>query len=291
MMIETKYVSLVAFVTALAVGSVGCVTAECQTAADCDDHDGCTADLCTPQGCSHELECSDAAQCDGTACICNPGYEGDGVVCTDIDECDADLDGCDANATCTNSEGGYACACNPGWAGDGHACADVDECLDRSDNCDAHAACINQSGSYGCDCDDGYFGDGLVCADIDECDAGIDLCHGNATCTNAVGGYECRCFDGFEGDGFTCLPTCGDLLCLPGETLSGCPTDCELDLSVIVASDLADALSKPLAFYISGLLLVGQRARVVVFEGGDVHALKALIASEVESHGVDGVFW
>ena len=41
----------------------------------------------------------------------------------DIDECaDSNLNNCDTDATCTNTDGSYQCACNIGYAGDGTTC-------------------------------------------------------------------------------------------------------------------------------------------------------------------------
>ena len=40
----------------------------------------------------------------------------------DINECELDLDNCDEQATCTNTEGSYTCLCNAGWTGSGDAC-------------------------------------------------------------------------------------------------------------------------------------------------------------------------
>ena len=42
---------------------------------------------------------------------------------TDIDECEAGTDNCDANADCDNDDGGFACICNPGYSGDGQTCS------------------------------------------------------------------------------------------------------------------------------------------------------------------------
>ena len=45
----------------------------------------------------------------------------------DIDECaESNLNNCDTDATCTNTEGGYQCACNIGYAGDGTACQGIE---------------------------------------------------------------------------------------------------------------------------------------------------------------------
>ena len=40
----------------------------------------------------------------------------------DIDECLRELDDCDANATCTNTNGSYECQCIMGFTGDGKDC-------------------------------------------------------------------------------------------------------------------------------------------------------------------------
>ena len=40
----------------------------------------------------------------------------------DIDECTEDLDDCDPNAMCTNTNGSYTCACNEGYSGNGTTC-------------------------------------------------------------------------------------------------------------------------------------------------------------------------
>lgn len=40
----------------------------------------------------------------------------------DIDECLKDNGGCDINANCTNTQGGFNCTCNIGYSGDGLTC-------------------------------------------------------------------------------------------------------------------------------------------------------------------------
>ena len=41
---------------------------------------------------------------------------------SDIDECSADLNPCDSNADCINTDGSYNCACQQGFTGDGITC-------------------------------------------------------------------------------------------------------------------------------------------------------------------------
>ena len=42
------------------------------------------------------------------------GYSGDGVTCTNIDECASSDHDCHANAECTDTVGSWDCACSTG---------------------------------------------------------------------------------------------------------------------------------------------------------------------------------
>ncbi|MCG8421675.1 MAG: hypothetical protein MJE77_27460 [Proteobacteria bacterium] len=88
------------------------------------DDAGMTA--CGPRACDEFARCVDPTS--STPCQCNPGYQGDGFVCQDIDECAVSTHGCDLDATCTNTPGGFSCACNPGYVGDGTVCARPASC-------------------------------------------------------------------------------------------------------------------------------------------------------------------
>ena len=158
---------------------------------------------------SAQNPCNLAAACSNTqtldvVCTCNPGYVGDGKVCTDSDECKDGTAGCDKNATCTNSAGSFSCACNPGYSGDGKTCSDVDECKDGTAICDLAASCTNTVGSFQCTCNLGYSGDGKVCSDVNECKDGSAGCDLAAACSNTVGSFQCTCNLGYSGDGKTC---------------------------------------------------------------------------------------
>lgn len=85
----------------------------------CIDIDECSTDM---------HNCADNELCQNTfgsfECVkeCSKGYQLNGTVCDDIDEC-LESDRCDKRATCENTNGGYKCICDEGFTGDGHACS------------------------------------------------------------------------------------------------------------------------------------------------------------------------
>ncbi|CAG5946420.1 unnamed protein product [Menidia menidia] len=74
---------------------------------------------------SHDCDVPERAQCSyrgGSAyqCSCLPGYEGDGRMCNDVDECQQDR--CHRDALCHNTQGSFSCRCREGFRGDGFQC-------------------------------------------------------------------------------------------------------------------------------------------------------------------------
>ena len=110
---------------------------------------------------------ADCQNTDGSySCKCKHGFEGDGKVCLEIDECapGSGLSNCDlTSAYCVNTVGSYDCECSDGYVGDGETCNDIDECLSDSVECADDAFCKNVEGSYICQCRDGFTGNGKNC--------------------------------------------------------------------------------------------------------------------------------
>ena len=118
---------------------------------------------------------------------CQAGFQLEGDICTDIDECQKGTYSCQIDQICDNTEGSYncvscgenmfnlqnLCVCQSGFESnsDNSACTDIDECQTGLENCDADHYCVNHPGwftchgcglnespneSGGCSCNDGF---------------------------------------------------------------------------------------------------------------------------------------
>jgi hypothetical protein len=78
----------------------------------------------------------------GFTCTCPSGYadtNGNGTLCTNVDECALGTDDCHADAICTDNDGSFDCACNDGYYGDGVTSCDLVENCDDILDVDASA--------------------------------------------------------------------------------------------------------------------------------------------------------
>ncbi|XP_076817142.1 uncharacterized protein LOC143462762 isoform X2 [Clavelina lepadiformis] len=85
----------------------------------CTDFNECLVNICDNNSiCTNSLG--------NFTCTCTSGFTGDGLECSDINECDDNLlHNCGDNALCTNVVGGFSCSCDVGFTGDGITCANI----------------------------------------------------------------------------------------------------------------------------------------------------------------------
>lgn len=205
----------------------------CCTATDCDDHHGCTEDLCAGGQCSHT-----PGHCDqGYICDLNQGCVA-AQACQDARDCVAPTP-CQQNAQCLGGmckfgsckDSGSKC-CETGCA----ACCSDQECDDhvactedvcgpngcthtpkaalcaKGQQCDAAVGCVDCSNDKGCD-------DGLDCT-VDACGAQNSCTHTSTCgklkyCTSA-GCAECVRDSDCQGGSL------GAAIALPGCTVQRC---------------------------------------------------------------------
>jgi hypothetical protein len=218
----------------------------------------------------YECKCNEGFEGSGKVC-CGPGYKASPGGCSDIHECNDNVDDCDPNANCSNTTGSFTCKCKTGYEGDGKTCtaigsdtsigdADAGSDPDASDadaynicntaiaNCDKNASCNPTSTTtYTCTCNEGFTGSGKVCcgpgykasaggcSDIHECNDNLDDCDQNANCSNTTGSFTCKCKTGYEGDGKTCTAIGADISI--GDADAGSTPDSAVGTDTIVGTD------------------------------------------------------
>jgi hypothetical protein len=164
----------------------------------CFDYNECTSLL---DSCDSNAECTNLLG--SFTCACNEGYNGDGLSCSDIDEC-KQMNLC--QQTCTNTAGSYVCSCNDSSVlnmQDNRTCKDINECVSGIHDCPATTVCKDYIGGYACDCLPGwqevYSEDTFMCQDQNECtfrylgDPSFRLhtCGNDALCQNTNGSFDC----------------------------------------------------------------------------------------------------
>ncbi|XP_054832207.1 stabilin-1 isoform X2 [Eublepharis macularius] len=144
-----------------------------------------TIPKCSP-ACHHNAVCRF-----NNTCECNLHYEGDGRICTVIDQCGDNNGGCSDQANCTQTGTDISCTCLPNYQGDGYICSPIDRCADGSNgDCSEHATCISTGpNTRRCECKAGYVGNGVQCLEeaippTDRCLDENGHCHFEAICTD-----------------------------------------------------------------------------------------------------------
>ncbi|KAL1774739.1 stabilin-2 [Sigmodon hispidus] len=152
------------------------------------------------------------------SCVCNEGYEGDGILCSEKVSCMGSISGggCSQNAECIRTgTGTHKCVCQQGWTGDGRDCVEINNCLlPGTGGCHDNATCLYVGpGQNECECKKGFRGNGMECEPIISCLEQAEQCHPLATCQSAASGvWSCVCQEGYEGNGLLCY---GNMLMAP----------------------------------------------------------------------------
>ncbi|XP_076866148.1 adhesion G protein-coupled receptor E5 isoform X2 [Brachyhypopomus gauderio] len=156
---------------------------------------------------------------------CGKGFNIDGHLCVDDDECQYDNPICGEHAVCYNTHGSYYCQCKPGYQTHSltvnftkDKCGDINECREDKEICGPNSSCINSHGSYTCTCNPGFTLHATQCVpkDIDECES-QETCGEHAACHNTMGSFYCTCHPGYTLESgrsnFTDDGPCKQLLC------------------------------------------------------------------------------
>ncbi|CAG9792216.1 unnamed protein product [Diatraea saccharalis] len=172
---------------------------------------------------------------------CPSGYEGDGFVCHDINECETIANGgCSPLVACHNTIGSRICGpCPPGYQGDGTTCTWRGSCNINHGGCHPSAQCVESMAVVQCICPLGMDGDGV----------GFQGCYittgGNSTqhcennpcvnghCHSVRSGYTCLCNEGYSGvhceipvDYCSSNPCQHGGSCRPGDSSTGFRCEC-----------------------------------------------------------------
>lgn len=170
-------------------------------------------------------DCAADATCRNTlggyACLCNPGFLGDGTSCVDVDSCLSNP--CAPSERCVDLPGhAFSCECLDGHVADENSggCVDVDECALGTAGCTGTGVtCINAEGSFDC----AYSGCSDTCNIPALCSSFPDnVCPSTTTCNfeGAPEDWLCLCAAGYEeGPGGGCfdIDECARGLRLAGE--------------------------------------------------------------------------
>lgn len=155
--------------------------------------------------CESNFDCTTNAECIDGQCFCQDGFEPQGSVCVDLDNCRMNPNLCGPFATCINTPGSFRCECEAGYIGTPPRVKCKAPCEDVK--CGDHAYCKPDGDEAYCVCEEGWTYDpsdiSKGCIDIDNCDSMYGpsgMCGTNAICTNTPGTYECSCPPGFSGD-------------------------------------------------------------------------------------------
>ncbi|KAF5902294.1 thrombospondin-2 isoform X1, partial [Clarias magur] len=181
---------------------------EAEHTGTCNDQN-CPIDGCLSNPCFGGVECTSTPDGSWECGPCPVGFQGNGIFCKDINECDLVPDVCfkvSGKQRCINTDPGFHCLpCPPRYKGNQpfgmgvevaknnkQVCEPENPCKDKSHSCHRSAECIYLSHfsdpMYKCQCKIGYAGDGFICGEDSDLDGWPNqnlVCRANAT-------YHCQ---------------------------------------------------------------------------------------------------
>lgn len=146
-------------------------------------------------------------------CVCNSGYEGDGIICTPNGECVSDSN-CGPNERCMYNETSYiySCTCLDGYQKYENKCQRLSRkmtllkyllttiynfilILGCSYECHKYANCVQlERNNFACRCYSGYRGNGVTqCDRVVETGCTENSCPANSECRNTGNTFKCSC--------------------------------------------------------------------------------------------------
>eukprot|EP00092_Neocalanus_flemingeri_P033454 GFUD01036371.1.p1 GENE.GFUD01036371.1~~GFUD01036371.1.p1 ORF type:complete len:302 (-),score=38.58 GFUD01036371.1:235-1020(-) len=129
-------------------------------------YDGCFIGV-KQTTCVSSGECVQHSLCSSGSCVCKNGFQEEGPICVDIDECLHQALHCGTNSICTNTLGGFMCECKPGFVKypPSFNCVANNPC---KRDCGDNASCQEcDGGVYECVCNEGFMDiPGLGCGRV-----------------------------------------------------------------------------------------------------------------------------